>query len=147
MDIVLICDGLPFPGVRTTTHIATRHCKHFVAHFLHTNTAVTVVLADKLVLPPPSTPPRWARFRARCGMWQVGLVRLLVESVAATHSERKTQSGPQSNFVDGWILDPSSSPLTWALVPALSQIGARRDHFAFSAGGQVVFGSGTSPTS
>jgi hypothetical protein len=58
-----------------------------------------------------------------------------------------TNAAFQSNFADGWILDPSRSPMTWTLVPALSQIGPRRDHFAFSAGGQVVFGSGTSPTS
>lgn len=48
----------------------------------------------------------------------------------------------QSNFADGWILDPSRSPMTWTAVPALSQVGARRDHFAISAAGQVMFGFG-----
>jgi len=48
----------------------------------------------------------------------------------------------QTNLADGWILDPSKSPMTWTPVPALSQVGPRRDHFAFSAAGQVVFGFG-----
>ncbi|KAI9439759.1 hypothetical protein H4582DRAFT_2056469 [Lactarius indigo] len=48
----------------------------------------------------------------------------------------------QSTFDDGWILDPSRSPMTWTPVPALSQLGARKDHFAINAGGQVVFGLG-----
>jgi hypothetical protein len=54
-----------------------------------------------------------------------------------------------SNLADGWILDPSKNPMTWTAVPALSQLGPRRDHFAINAGGQVVFGFGaliTSPT-
>jgi hypothetical protein len=45
-------------------------------------------------------------------------------------------------FNDGWILDPSRSPMTWTVVPALSQLGGRKDHFAINAGGQVVFGFG-----
>ncbi|KAI9460749.1 hypothetical protein F5148DRAFT_1286788 [Russula earlei] len=48
----------------------------------------------------------------------------------------------QSNFADGWILDPSKSPMTWTPIPALSQVGPRRDHFACNAAGQVVFGFG-----
>ena len=48
----------------------------------------------------------------------------------------------QAAFVDGWILDPSKNPMTWTLVPALSQLGGRKDHFAINAGGQVVFGFG-----
>ena len=58
-----------------------------------------------------------------------------------------TDAAYQSTFADGWILDPSQSPMTWTSVPALSQIGARKDHFAVNAGGQVVFGFGTSPLS
>jgi hypothetical protein len=46
------------------------------------------------------------------------------------------------NFADGWILDPFKNPMTWTVVPALSQLGPRRDHFAINAGGQVVFGFG-----
>jgi len=53
-----------------------------------------------------------------------------------------TDAAFQTNLADGWILDPSRSPMTWTTVPALSQVGPRRDHFAFSAGGQVVFGFG-----
>lgn len=53
-----------------------------------------------------------------------------------------TDAAFQTNLADGWILDPSKSPMTWTAVPALSQVGARRDHFAFNAGGQVVFGFG-----
>jgi hypothetical protein len=45
-------------------------------------------------------------------------------------------------LADGWILDPSASSMTWTSIPALSQVGARRDHFAFNTGGQVVFGFG-----
>lgn len=48
----------------------------------------------------------------------------------------------QPTFADGWILDPSTSPMTWASVPALSQVGPRKDHFGINAGGQVVFGFG-----
>lgn len=47
-----------------------------------------------------------------------------------------------TNFADGWILDPWKNPMTWTAVPALAQLGPRRDHFAVNAGGQVVFGFG-----
>ncbi len=53
-----------------------------------------------------------------------------------------TDAAFQSTFSDGWILDPSRSPMTWTPVPALSQLGARKDHFAINVGGQVVFGCG-----
>ncbi|KAI0255151.1 hypothetical protein BJV78DRAFT_1181795 [Lactifluus subvellereus] len=53
-----------------------------------------------------------------------------------------TDTAYLSNFADGWILDPSTNPMTWTAVPALSQLGPRRDHFAASAGDQVVFGFG-----
>ena len=53
-----------------------------------------------------------------------------------------TDAAFETNLADGWILDPSTSPLTWTAVPALSSVGPRRDHFAFNAGGQVVFGFG-----
>lgn len=48
----------------------------------------------------------------------------------------------QAAFDDGWILDPSRNPMTWTQIPALSQLGGRKDHFAVNAGGQVVFGFG-----
>ena len=48
----------------------------------------------------------------------------------------------QTNLADGWILDPSNSSMTWTAISALSQVGARRDHFVFNAGGQIVFGFG-----
>jgi hypothetical protein len=53
-----------------------------------------------------------------------------------------TDAAFQTNLADGWILDPSNNLMTWTAVPALSQVGARRDHSAFNAGGQVVFGFG-----
>jgi hypothetical protein len=57
-----------------------------------------------------------------------------------------TDAAFQSTFADGWILDPSQSPMTWTAVPALSQVGPRKDHFAVNAGGQVVFGFGVWPS-
>ncbi|KIM39937.1 hypothetical protein M413DRAFT_11987 [Hebeloma cylindrosporum] len=48
----------------------------------------------------------------------------------------------QTNVADGWILDTTQNPMTWSQVPALSQVGARRDHFAVSSGDLVVFGFG-----
>jgi hypothetical protein len=53
-------------------------------------------------------------------------------------------SGPdlQSCLMDGWILDTTKRLWTWTRVDALSQIGAKRDHFAVTIGGQVIFGFG-----
>ena len=48
----------------------------------------------------------------------------------------------QTNLADGWILDPLTNPMTWIAVAALSQVGARRDHFAINAFGQIVFAFG-----
>ena len=48
----------------------------------------------------------------------------------------------QSNFADGWILDTSQTTLRWTQVEALSQLGARRDHFAAPQGDLVLFGFG-----
>ena len=56
-----------------------------------------------------------------------------------------TDAAYQLTFADGWILDPSTSPMTWTFAPALSQVGPRKDHFAVNAGGQIVFGYGVSP--
>ena len=53
-----------------------------------------------------------------------------------------TDAAFQTNLADGWILDPSASSMTWTAIPALSQVGARRDHFVFNTGGQIVFGFG-----
>jgi hypothetical protein len=50
----------------------------------------------------------------------------------------------QNNLDDGWILDTSQNPMVWAQVSALSQLGARREHFAISSGTQVIFGFGLS---
>ncbi|TFK70319.1 galactose oxidase [Pluteus cervinus] len=44
------------------------------------------------------------------------------------------------NFDDGWVLDLSQSQ--WTQLPSLSQVGARRDHFAIPVGSQVLFGFG-----
>ena len=48
----------------------------------------------------------------------------------------------QTNFADGWILDTSQNTMGWTHVEALSQIGARRDHFAAPQGDLVLFGFG-----
>jgi N-acetylneuraminic acid mutarotase len=50
----------------------------------------------------------------------------------------------QNNLDDGWILDTSQNPMVWMQVSALSQLGARREHFAISSGRQVIFGFGLS---
>jgi len=47
-----------------------------------------------------------------------------------------------SNFADGWVLDTTTNPMTWTPVVALSQLGARRDHFAVSSANMVIFGFG-----
>ncbi|KAF8150818.1 hypothetical protein B0H34DRAFT_678582 [Crassisporium funariophilum] len=46
----------------------------------------------------------------------------------------------QTNLEDGWILDTKT--MTWTPVEVLSQLGARRDHFAICVGDEVVFGFG-----
>jgi hypothetical protein len=51
-------------------------------------------------------------------------------------------SGFQTNFADGWVLDTTTNPWKWSSIDALSQVGPRRDHFAVSFGGQVIFGFG-----
>jgi len=51
----------------------------------------------------------------------------------------------QTNFADGWMLDTSKNPWTWSQIDALTQVGARRDHFAVALGGQVIFGFGRYP--
>ncbi|KAF8813335.1 galactose oxidase [Phlegmacium glaucopus] len=48
----------------------------------------------------------------------------------------------QTNFADGWILDISQNIMNWTQAEALSQLGARRDHFAARQGDQVIFGFG-----
>lgn len=48
----------------------------------------------------------------------------------------------QVNFDDGWILDVSKNPAIWTRVDALTQVGPRRDHCAFSSNGQVIFAFG-----
>ncbi|OCB85286.1 hypothetical protein A7U60_g7591 [Sanghuangporus baumii] len=51
----------------------------------------------------------------------------------------------QTSYSDGWILDTTTDPMTWSNVSALTQVGARRDHFAVQVGSQVLlcFGYGT----
>jgi Galactose oxidase, central domain len=51
----------------------------------------------------------------------------------------------QNNFDDGWILDTSQNPMVWTQVSALSQLGARREHFAILVGSQVIFCFGLYP--
>ncbi|KAI6129827.1 hypothetical protein EV401DRAFT_2066580 [Pisolithus croceorrhizus] len=48
----------------------------------------------------------------------------------------------QQTYSDGWILETGTTPMTWKSVEALSQVGARKNHFAAQAGGFVLFGFG-----
>ncbi|KIY64993.1 hypothetical protein CYLTODRAFT_445636 [Cylindrobasidium torrendii FP15055 ss-10] len=48
----------------------------------------------------------------------------------------------QTTYSDGWILDLAANPPAWSQAQALSQIGPRRDHFAFNTGSYVLFGFG-----
>ncbi|KIK66584.1 hypothetical protein GYMLUDRAFT_238850 [Collybiopsis luxurians FD-317 M1] len=48
----------------------------------------------------------------------------------------------QNTYSDGWELDLTTNPPTWSQVPALSQIGQRRDHFGVAYGPDVIFGFG-----
>ncbi|KAK0469742.1 uncharacterized protein EV420DRAFT_60223 [Desarmillaria tabescens] len=48
----------------------------------------------------------------------------------------------QTTYSDGWILDLSQDSLNWVEVDALTQVGARRDHFAVPIGSSVMFGFG-----
>lgn len=48
----------------------------------------------------------------------------------------------QNLYSDGWILDTTQNPMVWSSVSALSQVGARYDHFAVTDGSQVMFGFG-----
>ena len=49
----------------------------------------------------------------------------------------------QNVFSDGWVLDTTQNPMVWSTVDALSQVGARRDHFAVAVGSEVFLGFGT----
>ena len=69
-------------------------------------------------------------------------IHLPASTVTHILVQRGTDAAFQTNLADGWILDPSNSTMTWTAVPTLSQVGAKRDHFAFNADGQVVFGFG-----
>ncbi|KAJ6532039.1 hypothetical protein B0H19DRAFT_1273199 [Mycena capillaripes] len=46
----------------------------------------------------------------------------------------------QNTYGDGWIYNITTT--TWTQIPALDDLGARKDHFAVSYGGQVIFGFG-----
>lgn len=49
------------------------------------------------------------------------------------------------NYVnDGWILDTSKDPAIWTQVAELTQLGARRDHYAILSNDLVIFGFGRS---
>ena len=48
----------------------------------------------------------------------------------------------QENFADGWILSTSQNVIQWKQIESLSQLGARRDHFAIPAGDLVLFDFG-----
>lgn len=49
----------------------------------------------------------------------------------------------QTSFSDGWLLDTTTNPMTWANLTGLADLGARRDHFAVQVGSQIIFGFGT----
>lgn len=48
----------------------------------------------------------------------------------------------QTYFSDGWMVDATQNPMVWTPVPALSQLGARVDHFAAVVGSQIIYGFG-----
>lgn len=48
----------------------------------------------------------------------------------------------QTTYSDGWILDLSLESPNWVEVDILTQVGARRDHFAVPIGSSVIFGFG-----
>jgi N-acetylneuraminic acid mutarotase len=48
----------------------------------------------------------------------------------------------QNNMNDGWVLDTSKDPAVWTQVAELTQLGARRDHYAILSNGLVIFGFG-----
>ncbi|KAI0635628.1 hypothetical protein C8Q77DRAFT_582207 [Trametes polyzona] len=48
----------------------------------------------------------------------------------------------QTVLSDGWVLDTTQNPMVWSPVPALSEVGPRRDHFAVALGSEVLFGFG-----
>lgn len=48
----------------------------------------------------------------------------------------------QNVYSDGWQLDTTQSPMVWSLVGALTEVGARYDHFAVFYGDYVIFGFG-----
>lgn len=48
----------------------------------------------------------------------------------------------QNSLSDGWILDTTQNPMVWTSVPALSQLGPRRDHTAVAIGSSVLFAFG-----
>ena len=50
----------------------------------------------------------------------------------------------EETYDDGWILDTSTTPMTWKSVEALSQVGKRKNHAAIQAGGLVLFCFGIS---
>ena len=50
----------------------------------------------------------------------------------------------QSTYEDGWVLDTTQNPMVWSSVSALSQLGARRDHFSVGIGSLIVYGFGAS---
>lgn len=45
----------------------------------------------------------------------------------------------QATYSDGWILDTGQNPMSWNSVPALAQLGQRKDHLAVQANGCVFF--------
>ncbi len=50
----------------------------------------------------------------------------------------------QTTYSDGWIIDFSQDPAVWIQIDALSDLGARRDHFAVASGSSVIIGFGMS---
>lgn len=52
----------------------------------------------------------------------------------------------QTVYSDGFILDTTQDPMVWSEVSTLSELGARRDHFAAGLGPNVLFGFGAYPS-
>lgn len=96
------------------------------------------------VLDTTKVPPQWASLQVDSN--SLPPQRRAFVAVAIGNDKILIQGGSdislQVNFDDGWILDVSTSPAVWTRIDALTQVGPRRDHCAFSSNGQVIFGFG-----
>ncbi|PPQ70637.1 hypothetical protein CVT24_000680 [Panaeolus cyanescens] len=96
------------------------------------------------ILDTASNPPTWSL--ATTAVDNVPPPRMAFASTLLPGNKLLIHGGcdfsMQFNMDDGWVLDMNANPMTWSRVDALTQVGARRDHFAVAVGNQVMFGFG-----